>query len=153
MKRRRLWKVLGLTSVLLALPLQAVEGMTDVKSDSSVASTTERLQNILEEQGMTVFNRISHSDGAKKAGLELRETELLIFGNPKAGTPLMQCQQSVAIDLPQKALIWQDEAEQVWISYNEPQYLAKRHKVTGCSEALAKVEQALAKVVKQAAIP
>lgn len=153
MKRRRLWKVLGLTSVLLALPLQAVEGMTDVKSDSSVASTTERLQNILEEQGMTVFNRISHSDGAKKAGLELRETELLIFGNPKAGTPLMQCQQSVAIDLPQKALIWQDEAEQVWISYNEPQYLAKRHKVTGCSEALAKVEQALAKVVKQAATP
>lgn len=153
MKRRRLWKVLGLTSVLLALPLQAVEGMTDVKSDSSVASTTERLQNILEEQGMTVFSRISHSDGAKKAGLELRETELLIFGNPKAGTPLMQCQQSVAIDLPQKALIWQDEAEQVWISYNEPQYLAKRHKVTGCSEALAKVEQALAKVVKQAATP
>lgn len=153
MKRRRLWKVLGLTSVLLALPLQAVEGMTDVKSDSSVASTTERLQNILEEQGMTIFNRISHSEGAKKAGLELRETELLIFGNPKAGTPLMQCQQSVAIDLPQKALIWQDEAEQVWISYNEPQYLAKRHKVTGCSEALAKVEQALAKVVKQAATP
>ena len=153
MKRRRLWKVLGLTSVLLALPLQAVEGMTDVKSDSSVASTTERLQNILEEQGMTIFNRISHSEGAKKAGLELRETELLIFGNPKAGTPLMQCQQSVAIDLPQKALIWQDEAEQVWISYNEPHYLAKRHKVTGCSEALAKVEQALEKVVKQAATP
>lgn len=153
MKRYRLWKVLGLASILLALPLQAAEGMTDVKSHSSVASTTERLQNILEEQDMTVFNRISHSDGAKKAGLELRETELLIFGNPKAGTPLMQCQQSVAIDLPQKALIWQDEAEQVWISYNEPQYLAKRHKVTGCSEALAKVEQALEKVVKQAATP
>lgn len=153
MKRYRLWKVLGLASILLALPLQAAEGMTDVKSHSSVASTTERLQNILEEQDMTVFNRISHSDGAKKAGLELRETELLIFGNPKAGTPLMQCQQSVAIDLPQKALIWQDEAEQVWISYNEPQYLAKRHEITDCSEELVKVGQALEKVVKQAATP
>ena len=77
MKLGMLFKALGFVGILLALPVQAVEGMTDVKSNSSVASTTERLQNILEEQGMTIFNRISHSEGAKKAGLELRETELL----------------------------------------------------------------------------
>lgn len=153
MKLGMLFKALGFVGILLALPVPAVEGMTDVKSHSSVATTTERLQHILEEQGMTIFNHISHSEGAKKAGLELRETELLIFGNPKAGTPLMQCQQSVAIDLPQKALIWQDEAEQVWISYNEPHYLAKRHSVTECSEAFAKVKHALEKMVKQAATP
>lgn len=153
MKRGMLFKALGLAGVLLALPIQAVEGMTNVKSSSSVASTTERLQSILKEQGMTIFNHISHSEGAKKAGLELRETELLIFGNPKAGTPLMQCQQSLAIDLPQKALIWQDEAEQVWISYNEPHYLATRHEITECTEEFANVEQALKKMVKQAATP
>lgn len=80
---------------------------------------------------MTVFTRIDHSAGAKKVDKELRPTELVIFGNPKVGTPLMQCVQTVAIDLPQKMLIWQDEAGTTWLSYNNPSYLAKRHHIRG----------------------
>ena len=76
--------------------------------------------------------------------MSLRPTEVVIFGNPKVGTPLMNCAQSVAIDLPQKALIWQDEAGEVWLAYNDPAYLAGRHKIEGCDEVLKKVSGALA---------
>jgi uncharacterized protein (DUF302 family) len=76
-------------------------------------------------------------------GKDLRPTELVIFGNPRIGTVLMQCSQSVAIDLPQKALIWKDESGQVWLSYNNPQYLVKRHGIEGCEETVVKITQAL----------
>jgi len=99
---------------------------------------------------MTIFNRTKHSEGASKVGIELRETELIIFGNPKVGSPLMKCQQSVAIDLPQKALIWRDENSRVWISYNDPEYLKKRHNITGCDEVIAKIEKALFGITKAA---
>jgi len=92
---------------------------------------------------MTVFIRINHAAGAKKIGKTLRPTEIVIFGNPRVGTPLMQCGQSIAIDLPQKALIWEDEKGQVWLSYNNPQYLAKRHGTQGCDGVLKKVANAL----------
>jgi uncharacterized protein (DUF302 family) len=97
-----------------------------------------------------VFKRIDHAAGAQKVGKTLRPTELVIFGNPKVGTPLMLCSQSVAIDLPQKALIWQDEAGQVWISYNDPQYLALRHNIRGCDKVLKKVAGALGNFTKKA---
>ena len=142
-------------SVLLVLftvlPLMAAEGLINVQSDFSVRETTDRLENILNEKGMTIFNQINHSDAAQKVGVELRETQLIIFGNPKVGSPLMQCQQSVAIDLPQKAIIWEDDKSKVWISYNDPRYLGKRHNIIGCDEVITKVEKALSGITKAAA--
>ena len=133
------------------LPLMAAEGLINVQSDFNVKETTERLENILNEKGMTIFNQINHSDAAQKVGVELRETRLIIFGNPKVGSPLMQCQQSVAVDLPQKAIIWEDDKSKVWISYNDPRYLGKRHNIIGCDEVLSKVEKALSGITKAAA--
>jgi uncharacterized protein (DUF302 family) len=133
------------------LPLMAAEGLINVQSDFNVKETTERLENILNEKGMTIFNQINHSDAAQKVGVELRETRLIIFGNPKVGSPLMQCQQSVAVDLPQKAIIWEDDKSKVWISYNDPRYLGKRHNIIGCDEVISKVEKALSGITKAAA--
>ena len=129
----------------------ATEGLIDVKSSFGVEETGDRLDNVLKEKGMTVFNRIKHSDAAKNVGIELRETELIIFGNPKVGSPLMKCQQSVAIDLPQKVLIWKDREGNVWISYNNPRYLEKRHNISNCEAVISKIEKALAGISKTAA--
>ncbi|MGM0403333.1 MAG: DUF302 domain-containing protein [Thermodesulfobacteriota bacterium] len=129
----------------------AAEGMVDVKSSFGVKETGDRLESVLKEKGMTMFNRVTHSEAAKKAGIELRETELIIFGNPKIGSPLMNCQQSVAIDLPQKALIWEDSEGNTWISYNDLKYLEKRHNISGCEEVISKIEKALAGMAKAAA--
>jgi uncharacterized protein (DUF302 family) len=92
-----------------ALSVSAEPGLINLKSSHDVKNTADRLETVLKEKGMNVFLRINHTEGARKVGQELRPTELVIFGNPKVGTPLMQCGQTVAIDLPQKALIWQDE--------------------------------------------
>ena len=131
----------------------ADNGIISIKSSHDVKTTVDRLENILREKGMTVFIRINHAEGAQKVGKKLRPTELVIFGNPKVGTPLMQCGQSVAIDLPQKALIWQDEAGQVWLSYNDPKYLASRHSIKGCSEVIKKIEKALGNFARMATMP
>ena len=137
--------------ISMPLPLVAAEGMVNVRSVYNVKETADRMENILQKKGMTVFNRIKHSEAAVKVGIELRDTELIIFGNPKVGSPLMKCTQSIAIDLPQKALIWEDEKNEVWISYNSPGYLGKRHAVAGCENVLSKVEKALAGISKAAA--
>jgi uncharacterized protein (DUF302 family) len=136
---------------LFSTQIMAAEGMIDVKSAHSVAATADRLESILGSKGMTVFARIDHAAGAKKAGKELAPTELLVFGNPKVGTPLMLCSHSIAIDLPQKALIWQDAAGDTWISYNDPQYLQQRHDTQGCDEVLKKVSMALGNFTGKAA--
>lgn len=128
----------GLVSVAVA-----DNGLVNVKSTHSVKDTADKLEKALAAKGMTVFIRIDHSAGAKKVGLALPPTELVIFGNPKVGTPLMQCSRSVAIDLPQKALIWEDDQGQVWLTYNDPAYLATRHAITGCEAVLEKVGGAL----------
>jgi uncharacterized protein (DUF302 family) len=128
----------GLASVAVA-----DNGLVNVKSTHSVKDTADRLEKALATKGMTVFIRIDHAAGAKKVGLSLPPTELVIFGNPKVGTPLMQCSRSVAIDLPQKALIWEDDQGQVWLTYNDPTYLATRHAITGCEAVLEKVGGAL----------
>lgn len=122
----------------------ADNGLVSVKSNHDVATTADNLEAVLKSKGMNVFGRVNHAEGAKKAELELRPTEVVIFGNPKVGTPLMNCAQSVAIDLPQKALIWEDESGQVWLAYNDPAYLANRHKIEGCDKVLEKVTGALA---------
>ena len=135
------------TSILILMMLASVtyadNGMVSVKSSHSVKDTADRLVSALETKGMTVFNRINHAEGAKKVGKTLPPTELVIFGNPKVGTPLMICSRSVAIDLPQKALIWEDAQGHVWLNYNNPGYLAERHGITGCHEVLKKVAGAL----------
>jgi len=137
--------------LLLTTPVFATEGVVNVPSAFSVEETADRMVSILSEKGMTIFNRIEHSAAASKVDIELRETELIIFGNPKVGSPLMKCQQSVAIDLPQKALIWRDENSRVWISYNDPEYLKNRHNITGCDEVISRIEKALSGISKAAA--
>jgi uncharacterized protein (DUF302 family) len=92
-----------------------------------VPETLARLQSILKEKAITVFALVDHSGEAEKAGLKMRPTQLLIFGSPKGGTPLMVAAPRLAIDLPLKALAWQDEPGQVWLSYNSPEYLQQRH--------------------------
>jgi len=131
----------------------ADNGMISIKSSNDVKVTADRLEKNLIAKGMTVFIRINHAENAQKVGKELRPSELIIFGNPKVGTPLMQCGQSVAIDLPQKALIWKDEAGQVWLSYNDPKYLAKRHGIKDCAEVIKKIETALGNFAKAATMP
>jgi uncharacterized protein (DUF302 family) len=136
----------------LCLPVTgfAVEGMITLKSGHSVSTTADKLEALLSQKGMTVMNRIDHSAGAAGADLELRPTEVVIFGNPKVGTPLMQCAQSVAIDLPQKALIWEDSEGIVWLGYNDPEYLKQRHNIKDCDEVIEKVKGALAGFAKAA---
>jgi uncharacterized protein (DUF302 family) len=103
------------------------KGMIDVSSRHSVPETLARLQSLIKEKGMTVFALVDHSGEAEKVGLKMRPTQLLIFGSPKGGTPLMVAAPRLAIDLPLKALAWQDEQGQVWLSYNTPEYLQERH--------------------------
>ena len=140
-----------LTLLFVISTVYAGEGMLNVESRFSVENTANRMENILKKKGMTIFNTINHSQSAGKVGIQLRETQLIIFGNPKAGSPLMKCQQSIGIDLPQKALIWKDENNKVWISYNNPRYLEKRHKISNCEKAIAKIEKVLANITKSAA--
>jgi uncharacterized protein (DUF302 family) len=117
--------------------------MIHIKSAHSVSITADKLESAPLKKKITVFNRIDHATGAKKVGKSLRTTELIIFGNPNIGTVLMQCTQSVAIDLPQKMLIWEDSSGDAWLSYNHPRYLAERHKMNNCREPLRKVAGAL----------
>ena len=102
-------------------------GMIDVPSPYSVPDTLARLESILKERGLTIFARVDHSGEAERVGLQMRPTQLLIFGSPKGGTPVMVAAPSAAIDLPLKALAWEDERGRVWLSYNAPEYLQQRH--------------------------
>lgn len=143
--------ILSVIAILLyTVPLLAAEGVITVPSKFGVEETANRMENILKEKGMTLFNRINHAEGASSVGIEIRDTELLIFGNPKVGSPLMKCQQIVAIDLPQKALIWKDNTDVVHISYNDPGYLQSRHNVSGCEEVFTKIGKALAGITHAA---
>jgi uncharacterized protein (DUF302 family) len=105
----------------------AADGLTSVISSFGPKETMDRLEAEIKAKGMTVFARIDHAAGAAAVGLPLRPTELLIFGNAKGGTLLMQSMQTIGIDLPLKALVWQDGSGKTWLSYNDPGWLAKRH--------------------------
>ena len=144
--------LIALTIFFIAVPAAASDGLVNVPSTFNVEETADRMESVLHEKGMTIFKRIKHSEAAANVGIELRKTELIIFGNPKVGSPLMKCQQSVAIDLPQKALIWEDDNAKVWISYNDPRYLEKRHNIAGCEEVISKIEKALAGIAKSASV-
>jgi uncharacterized protein (DUF302 family) len=104
-------------------------GMVHLSSPHTVPDTVERLESLLQKQGLKVFSRIDHSGEAEKAGLKMRPTQLIIFGSPKAGTPLMIAAPTLAIDLPLKALIWEDNSGKVWLSYNSADYLKRRHNI------------------------
>jgi uncharacterized protein (DUF302 family) len=116
-------------------------GLVTVQSHHSVKATLDRLEAALKAAGVTVFARIDHSAGAASVGMALRPTEVLIFGNPRAGTPLMEAQQTVGLDLPLRMLAWEDVSGTVWVTYNDPRWLAERH---GLGDAVAAAVQALA---------
>jgi len=109
-----------------ALP---ANGMVHIRSHYSVHQTLQRLESVLSAHGLTIFGRVDHSGEAEKVGLKMPLTQVLIFGNPKAGTPLMVASPTMAIDLPLKALVWEDADGTVWVSYNTPEYLKERHNV------------------------
>jgi len=119
------------------------DGLVAVKSPYDAKQTMNRLEELVKQRGLTVFARIDHAAGAAKIGKTLRPTELLIFGNPQGGTPFMECAQTAGIDLPLKALVWEDASAQVWLGYNDPAFLAKRHEVPDCAVA-ANLAKALA---------
>lgn len=124
----------GLIGVLLVAASYAwgADGLVAVKSPHGPTDTMDRLEALLKQKGLTIFARIDHAAGAARVGQTLRPTEVLIFGNPQGGTPFMQCAQTVGIDLPLKALVWQDASGQVWLGYNDPSFLAQRHSAAPC---------------------
>lgn len=130
----------------------AEDGLVTVAARGDAKSVTARLETALREAGLHVFARIDHGAGAAEAGLELRPTVLLIFGNAKSGTPLMQAAQTLGIDLPLKMLVWEDAAGKVWLTHNDPHFLAARHGLRpGVSPALDAMAAALPKLAQKAA--
>lgn len=127
----------------------AVDGLITTKSLHSAKDTMDRFEALAKERDLIVFARIDHAAGAAKVDKQLRHTEVLIFGNPKGGTPLMECSQTIGIDLPLKALVWEDASSQVWLAYNDPAYLVRRHGAPNCpgvdnmSQALAGISAAV----------
>jgi uncharacterized protein (DUF302 family) len=118
---------------LLLAPMAAAaadNGIVTVPSPHSVADSVSKIEAAAKARGLTIFARIDHSGEAKKAGLDMRPTQLLVLGNPKGGTPLMQARPSLAIDLPLKILVWQDTDGKVWAGYNDPAFLKQRHGLT-----------------------
>ena len=138
--------IFGLALLFTITNANAVEGLISVKSPLSAKATMDKFENLAKQKGLNIFARIDHAAGAKKVEQQLRPTEVLIFGNPKGGTPLMQCAQTIGIDLPLKALVWEDVQSQVWLSYNNPTYIAARHDAVNCPTAkkISKVLHTLA---------
>ncbi len=147
-----------LIAALLALalttltPAHAADGLTAVKSPHTVNATMDRLEAAAKGRDLVIFLRVDHAAGAQKIGRTLRPTELIVFGNPQGGTPVMECAQSAGIDLPLKALAWQDETGQVWLAYNEPAYLAARHGAPNCA-AVPNLKKALEALAAEAIKP
>ena len=121
----------------------ADNGLITKQSHHSADETLDRLTAILKKKGITIFARVSHSAGAKKSNIPLRKTELLIFGNPKLGSHFFTSKQTAGIDLPMKALAWEDEKGKVWLTYNDPAYIAKRHGIKDRAKIVAKMTKAL----------
>jgi uncharacterized protein (DUF302 family) len=130
------WAASRLVATFVAIALwggfaMAADGLITVASSFGAKETMDRLEAEVKAKGLTVFARIDHAAGAIEVGLPLRPTEVLIFGNAKGGTPLMQANQAIGIDLPLKALVFEDAAGKVWLSYNDPRWLAQRHGLGG----------------------
>jgi uncharacterized protein (DUF302 family) len=130
-----------------------IDGLTTIASSFGPKETMDRLETEVRAKGMTVFARIDHAAGAAEVGLTLAPTELIIFGNARGGTPLMQSVQTVGIDLPLKVLVWQDTAGNTWLSYNEPSWIAQRHSVANAEQVVSKMAAALSAMARTAADP
>ena len=128
-----------------------MEGLTNIRSRFGPTETMDRLEIEIRALGMTVFARIDHAAGAAEVGLTLPPTELIIFGNARGGTPLMQSVQTVGIDLPLKALVWEDTAGKTWLSYNEPGWIAQRHGIANAEPVVSKIAAALSAISRKAA--
>jgi uncharacterized protein (DUF302 family) len=127
------------------------DGLITLPSSYGPKDTMNRLETEVKARGLTVFVRVDHAAGAEAVGLALRPTELLLFGNARGGTPLMQANQTIGIDLPLKALVWQDEAGKTWLSYNDPGWLATRHGLGGEADApVGAITAALAALARAA---
>jgi uncharacterized protein (DUF302 family) len=145
----RIIQTLSLTLfIFVSTHAWAADGLIAVKSPYGPRETMDRLENVVKQRGMTIFARIDHAAGAAKVGKTLRPTEVLIFGNPQGGTPFIECNQTVGIDLPLKALAWKDASGQVWLGYNDPLFLATRHEVPQCPAA-QNMQKILAEMVKE----
>jgi uncharacterized protein (DUF302 family) len=129
--------------VMAAGPAFGDAGLVAKPSSHDVGETADRLERMLGEKGITVFARVDHAEGAKSVDAELPPTQLLIFGNPKLGTPLMQSAREAGIDLPMKVLVWEDEAGEVWLAYNDPAWLAERHGIEDQDETVKAMSGAL----------
>lgn len=147
----RIALVLAVIVVTTAPAALADSGLVSVRSAHGVAETLDRLEQAAREAGIVIAARIDHGASAAKAGQTLRPTALLLFANPKLGTPLMQARQTIGIDLPLKALAWEDERGQVWLTYNAPAYLAGRHNLP--ADAVEPMRQALERLVERATRP
>lgn len=135
--------------LVMAATAGAADGLIVLKSAHDTKETLDRFESAAKTRGLAVFLRVDHAAGARKIEKTLRPTELLVFGNPQGGTPLMECGQTAGIDLPLKALAWQDESGQVWLGYNDPAYLATRHGIAGCKVVVA-LQKALAGLAAEA---
>jgi len=124
----------------------AEKNLITLESQYTAKETADRFESIIKDKGLTLFARIDHQKNASGVSLSLRSTEALIFGNPKVGTPLMQCAQQAAIDLPQKVLITEDSEQRVWLSYNNPEYIKARHNIKGCDKTINKISAVLNKL-------
>ena len=131
--------------------LRVIEGLTSIQSSFGPKETMNRLEAEIEAKGLSVFARIDHAAGAAEVGLTLAPTELIIFGNARGGTPLMQSVQTIGIDLPLKALVWQDASGKTWLSYNEPRWIAQRHGVAGAESTIDKIADLLSAIAREAA--
>jgi len=141
----------GIVAILFTVSSHAGgNGLVTRPSGHSVAGTIDRLETVVKSKGMTVFARIDHAAAAKQAGVSMRPSQLLIFGNPKGGTPLMNAAPTVAIDLPLKALAWEDDDGKVWLTYNSAAYLRERHDIRGVDEPLGNLEKGLDAMTKKA---
>ena len=127
----------------------AKEGLVTLESRHPAAETSERIKAEIEKRGMSVFTRIDHAAAARAAGMALRPTEVVLFGNPRAGTPLMQADQTIGIDLPLKLLVWEDEGGKARISHNDPVWLGARH---GLAESEGELLKAMAGALQAIAI-
>ncbi|GAB2684544.1 DUF302 domain-containing protein [Aliiglaciecola aliphaticivorans] len=145
-------KLISLSIILFSASFFATasDGLVKYESHYSVKETADRFENLAKSKGLTLFARVDHQKNANGADLELRPTEVIIFGNPKVGTPLMHCAQDVAIDLPLKVMVSEDANNKVWLSYNNPSYLMERHKIKGCDEVISKISGVLSKLSKAA---
>jgi len=130
-----------------------IEGLTTIASNFGPKETMDRLETEIRTKGMEVFACIDHAAGAAEVGLNLRPTELIIFGNARGGTPLMQSAQTIGIDLPVKALVWQDAANKTWLSYNGPGWIARRHGIADKGGVVGKMSEMLGLITKKAANP